>query len=124
LGLAAAARSSSGIAVLGEAVRFPFPRFRVLPCRALDAARSLYFSRLAPGPAPGRPSVFADGLFQPPTVTAHADIPAIARGLISRAGMTAAHASELVKMFVLAMLVAANGLVLAARRKIGRLRGH
>jgi hypothetical protein len=37
--------------------------------------------------------------------------------------MTAAHASELVKMFVLAMLVAANGLVLAARRKIGRLRG-
>jgi hypothetical protein len=60
-------------------------------------------------------------VFQPPAATPRVGGPSVARGAIGRVGLAAAHASGLVKMFVLAMLVAANVAVLAVRRRIGRL---
>jgi hypothetical protein len=121
MGAVAAARSSSGAAVIGELVRFPFPQFRVLPCRAVDAARRLSAFRLAAEAVPRRASVSTHGVFQPPAATPHVGVPSITRGAIGRVGLAAAHASDLAKVFVLAMLVAANVVVVAVRRRIGRL---
>jgi hypothetical protein len=121
MGAVAAARSSSGAAVIGELVRFPFPRFRVLSCRAVDAARRLSALRLAAGPVARRASVSTHGVFQPPAAAPRVGGPSVTRGAIGRVGLAAAHASSLVKVFVLAMLMAANVVVVAVRRRIGRL---
>ena len=61
------------------------------------------------------------GVFQPPAETPRVGGPSVTRGAIGRVGLAAAHASSLVKVFVLTMLVAANVVVVAVRRRIGRL---
>lgn len=115
LGAAGAARSSTGIvATCAELGRFPFPRFRVLPC-----------DRFARGGATDTGSVVAGGS------AASADVVAAGRRVVPRVAQVlgaqahsatapALRAWELLKTVVLTILVAANGLLLAIRWQLGR----
>ena len=118
LGAAGAARSSTGfVAACAELGRFPFPRFRVLPC-----------DRFAGGRASGADaaSVVAGG------TAASADVAAAGRRVVvarmaqvlgaqaHSAVAPAMRAWELLKTIVLTILVAANGLLLAIRWQLGR----
>jgi hypothetical protein len=115
LGAAGAARSSTGIvATCAELGRFPFPRFRVLPC-----------DRFAGGGATDTVSVVAGGS------AASADVVAAGRRVVPRVAQVlgaqahsatapALRAWELLKTVVLTILVAANGLLLAIRWQLGR----
>ena len=115
LGAAGAARSSTGfVATCAELARFPFPRFRVLPC-----------DRFAGGRASDAASFVAGGS------AASTDVAAAGRRLVTRMAQVlgaqahsavapAMRAWELLKTIVLTILVAANGLLLAIRWQLGR----
>ncbi len=118
LGAAGAARSSTGfVAACAELGRFPFPRFRVLPCDRFAGGRAS---------AADAASVVAGG------TAASADVAAAGRRVVvarmaqvlgaqaHSAVAPAMRAWELLKTIVLTILVAANGLLLAIRWQLGR----
>jgi subtilase-type serine protease len=117
LGAAAAARSSTGfVAACAELERFPFPRFRVLPCDRLAGGRAR---------ATDAASFVGGGTAASADVTAAGRrvVPRMAQVLGAQAHSAVAPAMrawELLKTIVLTILVAANGLLLAIRWQLGR----
>lgn len=120
LGAAGAARSSPGfVATCAELGRFPFPRFRILPCDSL-----------AGGPITDARSFVADGSDGSGNAAAAA-VQVKGRRVASRIahvlgakafgpGAPAERAWELLKTIILTTLVAANGLLLTIRWQLGR----
>jgi hypothetical protein len=132
LGLAGAARSPTAVAACAELVRFPFPRFRVLPCPGLRSSADVVGSGVVHSP-PG-----SSGHAQAPAASgapAHSHRsagggPSPGRQVVPRlggilgAGISTSRPWELVKTVVLAMLAAANVVLLALRWRLGRLQGR
>src|SRR5262249_37580600 len=120
LGVAGAARSSMFAAACAELSRFPFPRFRVLPCP----------DRGAPGGGPGafaagpgagaRGARRAAGPHAPGGSGSVPPFPPLPRiGGVLGAAVTKTPWTIL-KALVLAMLAAVNALVLGIRWRVGR----
>ncbi len=119
LGLAGAARSTGGIAACAELARLPFPRFRILPCfdrgdPSVGAAlasdtRSAGAGAASPGSADGATTKGAAGapLGRPRS-----------SGVLGAAKST--QAWKFLNTLLLAVLVAANTLLVAVRSKIAR----
>jgi hypothetical protein len=130
---AAAARSSAGVAACADLIRFPFPRFRVLPCpgvgsaaRGLEAgAGAVHSTTGVAGSAEAPPGPEAVAPSEPSAVG-----PSPGREVVPRLGgvlgtaVSTSHPWEILKAVVLAMLAAANALLVAARWRLGRLQGR
>jgi hypothetical protein len=125
LGVAGAARSSAFAAACAELSRFPFPRFRVLPCPDLSAP-SAASSTAAASTAAG-PAASATGAPPPParhapggsgSVPPYPPLPRI--GGVLGASVTKTPWT-FVKAIVVAMLAAVNAVVLGIRWRVGRL---
>lgn len=124
LGVAAAARSSAFAAACAELARFPFPRFRVLPCPDLPAATGasgVAAGSSAAGPAAANgatpPSRHVPGGSAPP-------FPPLPRiGGVLGASVTKAPWT-IFKAIVVAVLAVVNALVFGIRWRVGRLQSR
>jgi hypothetical protein len=130
LGLAGAARGSTTLAACAELVRFPFPHFRVLRCPGVSAATVADNAPVAGTTAHGQsrsigpPRPIAK---QSPHVTAvsEATVPPLPKiGGILGTNFSKAKPWQLLKALVLAMLAAANALLLTVRWRVGRVQGR
>ncbi|HST16979.1 MAG TPA: hypothetical protein VLK36_04875 [Gaiellaceae bacterium] len=131
LGLAGAARSSAFAAACAELARFPFPRFRVLPCPDLGA--SVGASGAVAGPnAAAPPAAATTGTppsehapggsgFGSGSVPPYPPLPRI--GGVLGAAVTKTPWT-IVKAIVVAMLATVNALVLGIRWRVGRLQSR
>jgi hypothetical protein len=113
LGLAGAARSSGGVAAVAGGMRFPFPRFRVVPCPGLGRATGALLRSTAVAPTAKAPPARAPSL--PPSLGG------VGRPFVPRLGGATSNPWQILKTVVLAMLAAANMLLLTARWRIGRV---
>lgn len=123
IGLAAAARSSAGVAACAELSHFPFPRFRILPCPgAGHAARSGFEAGSAAAAASGHTGA---GTSSPGSTTARAargsrfPLPRI--GGVLGTAFSRPHPWEILRAVALGLLAFANAVLLAIRWRIGRL---
>jgi hypothetical protein len=124
LGLGALSRPSA-LGACAELLRFPFPRFRVLPCPHIGQAASVVNSG-SPTTVPlsADPRVAGAPAGRPPVGQPHAERPLLpsspqSGGLLG-AGLSVSHPWELLRTVVLAMLAGANAVLFALRRKAGR----
>jgi hypothetical protein len=126
LGLAGAARSSALTAACAELARFPFPRFRVLPCPGIGTAvaSSANGARATSGSITGSSS--ASNRLGSPSMHAprgSGSLPPLP--LVPRIGVLGAAVAKtpwsILKMLVLALLAVVNALVLGIRWRVGRL---
>jgi hypothetical protein len=130
LGLAGVARSPATAAACADLLRFPFPRFRVLPCPGVGST--------APGLVAGSPTPGSTGGGVAPAPGAAAPSrphpsagtgPLPGRQVVPRlggvlgAGISTSHPWEVLKTVLLAMLAAANFVLLAVRWRLGRQQG-
>jgi hypothetical protein len=131
LGLAGAVRSPTTMAACAELVRFPFPRFRVLPCPVGGSTADVLGSGAhalgsSSGGAQAPPAPAAPARSHPATGggprPGGQDVPRL--GGVLGAGITTSNPWEVLKTVLLAMLAAANLALLAVRRRLGRLQGR
>jgi len=128
LGLAGAARSSAFAAACADLSRFPFPRFRVLPCPNVGGPSGTSSGNVvAAGPAHSRPTTtnHAPSPGGAPSSGAGAGslplLPPLPRvGGVLGAAVTKAPWS-IVKGIVVAVLAVINAFVLGIRWRVGRL---
>lgn len=123
IGLAAAARSSAAVAVCAELSRFPFPRFRILPCPGVGhVARS----GLDAGPAAAPTSGHTGAATSSPGATAPrrprgSRFPLPRIGGVLGTAFSKPHPWEILRAVALGLLAFANAVLLAIRWRIGRL---
>jgi len=129
LGLAAVGRSPAALAACAELSRFPFPRFRILPCPGSGRSAGTALEAGAAGGAVGpRPTAI------PTSINAGAGpgeiLPPVGHGpgiLVPRIGriiggaISKVHPWDALKALALGLLALANGVLLAIRWRIGRL---
>ena len=129
LGLGALSRPSASLGACAELLRFPFPRFRVLPCPHIGHAASVVNSGSPTAPLSAHPRVAGahaehPSVTQPPVAQPHAERPLLPSspqfGGLPAAGLSVSHPWELLRTVVLAMLAAANAVLFVLRRKVGR----
>lgn len=125
LGIAGAARSSAFAGVCTELARFPFPRFRVLPCPGFGARTETLGNGAAPASA-GNRSTPTDrtppaGRGNTPGGGSLPPLPVLPRvGGVLGAAVTKAPGS-FIKGIVVAVLAVANALLLGIRWRVGRI---
>jgi hypothetical protein len=133
LGLAGVARSPTAVAACAELVRFPFPRFRVLPCPGLQSTAGVAGSGTvptAPGTIGGAESPPASDAAPARSHPSTGGGPSPGRQVVPRlggvlgAGISTSRPWELLKTVLLATLAAANAVLLALRWRLGRLQGR
>ncbi len=124
LGIAGAARSSVFAAACAELARFPFPRFRVLPCpdlRAPAGASGVAAGSNAAGPAA------ANGARTPSRHVRGGSVPPFPP-LLRIGGVLGASVTKtpwtILKAIVVAMLAVVNAVVLGIRWRVGRLQSR
>ena len=127
LGLAGLARSPATVAACAELARFPFPRFRVLPCPGSGATAELLGS--------GTSALGSAGAAEAQPVTGGRSHPSAGNGFgpgqqvvprlggVLGAGISTSNPWQVLKTALLAMLAAANVVLLAVRWRLGRLQG-
>jgi hypothetical protein len=123
LGAAAAARSSAFAAACAEASRFPFPRFRVLPCRRVGVSP-------LEAPLPAAPTGSRVG--GRPTATHQSPRPpggsAPLLPPLPRIGVLGASVAKtpwsVVKGIVVALLAVVNAVLVGIRFRVGRLQAR
>jgi hypothetical protein len=123
LGLAGAARSTTGVAACAELARLPFPRFRILPCPSSGAQTTAAELASAGGTtAPGGIARTAAGRSGDagPGVLSGAPIVPSSKGVLG-AATERDGAWKLLNSVLLALLLAANTLLIGVRSNIARL---
>jgi hypothetical protein len=129
LGLAGVARSPTALGLCAELTRLPFPHFRVLPCPRLGTTGSHGVETEgshalvgASGDA-GAPGAMNPARHLPSQPRGHR--PPITRvgGFLGTA-VSKTRPSPMLKAIALALLAAANALLLSLRWRLGRLQGR
>jgi hypothetical protein len=129
LGLAGAARSSTFAGACAELARFPFPRFRVLPCPGVGTpvAASAEGARAASGSNAGS-SGASNRLGSPSKHDSGGSGSLPPLPVVPRIGVVGAAVVKtpwsIVKAIVLALLAVVNALVLGIRWRVGRLQAR
>ncbi len=124
LGIAGAARSSAFAAACAELARFPFPRFRVLPCpdlRAPAGASGVAAGSSAAGPAAVNDATTPSRRVRGGSVPPFPPLPRI--GGVLGASVTKTPWT-IFKAIVVAMLAVVNAVVLGIRWRVGRLQSR
>jgi hypothetical protein len=129
LGLASVARSPTALAVCAEVTRLPFPHFRVLPCPRLGTTGSHGVETEASHSLVGA----SGGARGPGAINPVPHLPTQPRGhrapITGIGGVLGTAVSKMrpwpiLKAIALALLAAANALVLTLRWRLGRLQGR
>ena len=128
---AGAVGSSPLVAACTELARFPFPRFRLLPCPGPGRAAAGGLEPGALSGSAGAPRGSASGAASAPAPSGTAPIardlrpPLLPRiGGVLGAAVTKEHAWSIVKALVLAMLAVANALIVAVRWRLQRFQAR
>jgi len=126
VGIAGAARSSTGLAACLDLARLPFPRFRILPCPETAAPGSRKLGSFLGGaaPTPGSPSL---GGVESGGISNRANGRLPVAGVVPRVAGVLGNAVQstgpwrYLNSLVLAVLLGANLLLVAVRSRIARL---
>jgi hypothetical protein len=126
LGLAGAARGSTTLAACAELTRFPFPHFRILGCPDVRAA-TIPAAAGSGATQHGRAAapIGAKAARPPRPTSPRLPLPPLPRiSDLLGTGFPRSNPWELLKAVVLAMLAAANALLLTVRWRLGRAQGR
>jgi hypothetical protein len=123
VGIAGAARSTSGVAACLDLARLPFPRFRILPCNTVDTPAAGALTSVGGAPT-SRPELLSER----DTKDAAGMLPGLRvapriGGVLGDAVATS-RPWRLLNTFFLALLLGANMVLIAVRSQIARIQSR